>query len=112
MVPSFDGPGKVRPLKGSVHTLQPLAPSGESAFSLKALCICFPFKCHKCEVNIYAKVMTDRWCHNDFQNLGQARACLGSPHTGLLELTQPFCSDFTLQRAVFLPSGLGGVNYA
>lgn len=29
--------------------------------------------------------MTDRWCHNDFQSsgAGSARACLGSPHSGL-----------------------------
>lgn len=72
MVFSFDGSGEVRPLKGTVHTFEPLAPSGGSDFSLKALCICFPFKRHKCEVHIYAKVTIDRWCCNDFQNPGQA----------------------------------------
>lgn len=75
------------PLKGRIHTFEPLALSGGSGFSLKAFCICFPFKCHKCEVHICAKVTTDRWCRNDFQKLGQAGvqevACLDSLHSGL-----------------------------
>lgn len=54
---------------------------------------------------IYAKVMTDRWCRNDFQNVGQAAVqevhglCLGSPHSaltvaniGLLFLNAQKCS--------------------
>lgn len=52
MVFSFDGGGRVGPLKGSVHTFEPLAASGASDFPLKAICICFWFKRHKREVNI------------------------------------------------------------
>lgn len=45
------GKPEFSPLKGNVHTFQLLAQRGGSDSGLKALCICFWLKHHKCEVH-------------------------------------------------------------
>lgn len=84
---SISGQAKLRPLEGSVRTLEPLAARllfkrpFASGFRLNVINV-------KC---IYAKVMTDRWCRNDFQNTGEAavqevrRPARGSAHGALAE---------------------------
>lgn len=86
------GPGRVRPLYKQRSHFSAISPETSlerpfaSVFRLNVINV-------KC---IFAKVMTDRWWRNDFQNSGQACgtgsavACLGSAHSALTVANRPF----------------------